>query len=107
MNKDEEWRERRGEEIVQRQLRRRVFILFPACCCTEVRISRAGVIDLATTLDFKLWEHGSSSPLHVSLVFPLVADDIETLIMANCSMLNGFSHIANDIPLVSVTMFPQ
>lgn len=38
---------------------------------------------------------------------PTVADDIVTLITANCSALDGFSHIANDTPLVSVTMFPQ
>lgn len=39
--------------------------------------------------------------------FPPVAGDIVALITANCSTLNGFSHMANDTPLVSVTMFPQ
>lgn len=56
----------------------------------------------------KLSEQGVLVSLRMSAYsFPLVADDIVTLITANCSTLNGFSHIANDTPLVSVTMFPQ
>lgn len=39
--------------------------------------------------------------------FPAVTADIVALITANCSTLNGFSHMANDTQLVSVTMFLQ
>lgn len=53
---------------------------------------------------FSLARQLSTEPPHPT---PTVADDIVTLITANCSALNGFSHIANDMPLVSVTMFPQ
>lgn len=53
------------------------------------------------------WPVSSAPPPFLPQPTPTVADDIVTLITANCSALNGFSHIANDTPLVSVTMFPQ
>ena len=52
-------------------------------------------------------EHNASSTHMSTSSIPLVANDIVTLITANSVGLNGFSHIANDMPLVSVTMFPQ
>lgn len=50
---------------------------------------------------------GRSASLSSAHSFPAVTGDIVALITANCSTLNGFSHMANDTPLVSVTMFPQ
>lgn len=75
----------------------------------KVKADSPGVYHLSNLWSVNYSDLATVFPTFPSSQYSLlpVADDIVTLIRANCSMLNGFSHIANDMLLVSVTMFPQ